>query len=61
MIITPRSIDDGKSKYMLDIPTSTERGGPKDEYYMLPSLTLLNPEEGGKILRNNIIGGKHFQ
>ena len=37
----------------LYIRTNTERGGKKEEYYALPSLTPLNPDERGKALRND--------
>ena len=34
----------------ISIPTNTEQGDKKEEYYILLSLTLLNPEDGGTIL-----------
>ena len=34
------------------IPTNTEWGERKEGYHVLPSLSFLNIEEGGKILRN---------
>ena len=50
--ITLCSINDGKSKNIIYISTSTERGGKNEVQYMLPSLNFLNPEERGKIFRN---------